>query len=360
MGPAALPDNPLAAMLAGSNHAGVRSMEYRILGRSGLKVSPLCLGAMMFGGQTDEDESLRIVARAREQGVNFIDTADVYNDGRSEGIVGRAIAAERDWWVLATKIANPVGTGPNARGTSRVHVLRAVEACLRRLGTDSIDILYLHREDHATPAYETVRAIADLVRAGKLRHFGVSNHHAWRVAEICRLADAAGIDRPVVSQPLYNALNRMVETEHLPACAELGLGVFPYSPLARGVLTGKYAPGQQPSPDTRAGRQDKRIMETEWRPDSLRIAQELAARAQARGITPGQFALAWVLNNRLVTGAIAGPRTLAQWDEYAGALAVRLDGEDEALVDSLVPAGHPSTPGYNDPAYPLEGRVARG
>ena len=243
MGPAALPDNPLAAMLAGSNHAGVRSMEYRILGRSGLKVSPLCLGAMMFGGQTDEDESLRIVARAREQGVNFIDTADVYNDGRSEGIVGRAIAAERDWWVLATKIANPVGTGPNARGTSRVHVLRAVEACLRRLGTDSIDILYLHREDHATPAYETVRAIADLVRAGKLRHFGVSNHHAWRVAEICRLADAAGIDRPVVSQPLYNALNRMVETEHLPACAELGLGVFPYSPLARGVLTGKYAAG---------------------------------------------------------------------------------------------------------------------
>jgi aryl-alcohol dehydrogenase-like predicted oxidoreductase len=312
---------------------------------------------MMFGGQTEEDEALRIVARAREQGVNFIDTADVYNEGRSEVVVGRAIEAERDWWVVATKLANPVGTGPNARGAARVHVFRAVETSLRRLGTDNIDILYLHREDHATPLEETVRAVADLVRAGKLRHFGVSNYRAWRVAELCRLADAAGIDRPVVSQPLYNALNRMAETEHLPACAYFGLGVFAYSPLARGVLTGKYKPGEPPAPGTRAGRHDKRIMETEWRAESLRIAHELAARARAREVTPGQFALAWVLNNRLVTGAIAGPRTLAQWDEYAGALAVRLDGGDEALVESLVPAGHPSTPGYNDPAYPLEGRV---
>ncbi len=335
-------------------------MEYRTLGRSGLKVSPLCLGAMMFGGQTDEDESSRIIARAREQGVNFIDTADAYNDGRSELVVGQAIAAERNWWVLATKIANPVGTGPNARGTSRVHTIRAVEACLRRLGTDVIDVLYLHKEDHDTPLDETVRAIADLVRAGKLRHFGVSNYRAWRVAEVCRLADAAGIDRPVVSQPLYNALNRMAETEHLPACAHLGVGVFAYSPLARGVLTGKYAPGQPPGAGTRAGRQDKRIMETEWRPESLHIAGVLAERAQARGVTPGQFALAWVLNNRFVTGAITGPRTLDQWEEYAGALAVRLDAEDEALVEGLVAAGHPSTPGYNDPAYPLEGRAPRG
>lgn len=335
-------------------------MEYRTLGRSGLKVSPLCLGAMMFGGQTDEADSLRIVARAREQGVNFIDTADAYNDGRSEVVVGRAIESDRDWWVLATKIANPVGVGPNGRGTSRVHVLRAVESCLRRLGTETIDVLYLHKEDHDTPLDETVRAIADLVHAGKLRHFGLSNYRAWRVAEVCRLADAAGIDRPVVSQPLYNALNRMAETEHLPACAHFGLGVFAYSPLARGVLTGKYAPGLPPPAGTRAGRHDKRIMETEWRPESLHIAQKLAARAQARGVTPGQFALAWVLNNRFVTGAVTGPRTLAQWEEYVGALAVRLDAEDEALVAGLVAAGHPSTPGYNDPAYPLEGRVARG
>ena len=222
--------------------------------------------------------------------------------------------------MLATKIANPMGEGPNGRGASRVHVFRAVEGCLRRLQVETIDILYLHSEDHATPMEETVRALADLVRAGKLRYFGLSNYPSWRVAEMCRLSDVAGIDRPVVSQPLYNALNRMAEVEHLPACAHLGVGVFPYSPLARGVLTGKYAPGEPPAQGTRAGRQDKRMLETEWREESLRIAQELAARAAERKVTPGQFALAWVLNNRLVTGAIAGPRTLAQWEDYVGAL----------------------------------------
>ena len=237
--------------------------------------------------------------------------------------------------------------------------MEAVDDSLRRLGLHEIDILYLHKEDHATPLAETVHAMADLIRAGKLRYFGVSNYRAWRVAEICRLCDGAGIDRPVVSQPYYNAMNRMPEVEHLPACAALGLGVFPYSPLARGVLTGKYRPDAQPDRDSRAGRQHKRIMETEFRPESLRIAQVLAEHAKARGITPGQFAVAWVLNNALVTGVIAGPRTEAQWADYAGALDYRFTAEDEALVDSLVPAGHPSTPGYNDPAYPLEGRVPR-
>ena len=334
-------------------------MEYRPLGRSGLKVSPLCLGAMMFGGLTEEAEAQRIVAHAREQGINFIDTADAYNEGRSEEVVGRAIAASREWWVLASKVNNPTGPGPNSQGGSRRHLFNAAEACLRRLKVDTIDVLYLHHEDHTTPLDETVRALADLVRQGKIRHFGVSNYQAWRVAEICRLADAAGIDRPVVSQPLYNALNRMVEVEHLPACAHLGLGVFPYSPLARGLLTGKYAPGAAPEADSRVGRHDKRMMETEWRPDSLRAAAELAAHARARGMTPGQFALAWVLNNRLITGAIAGPRTFAQWEEYVGALSFRLDAGDEALVDRLVPAGFPSTHGYVDPRHPLEGRLPR-
>lgn len=335
-------------------------MKYRTLGRSGVRVSPLCLGTMMFGGATDEAASRRIIARAADEGVNFIDTADVYNDGRSEEVVGRAIATRRGWWVLATKFANPVEDGPNGRGLSRRHAFRAVQASLRRLGTDVIDVLYLHKEDHDTPLAETVHAVADLVRAGHIRYFGVSNHRAWRVAEICRLCDAAGMDRPVVSQPYYNAMNRMPEVEHLPACAALGLGVFPYSPLARGVLTGKYRPDAPPPEDTRAGRRDKRMMETEFRPESLRIAQVLAEHARARGITPGQFALAWVLNNRLVTGAIAGPRTEEQWADYGGALAYRFTAEDEALVDGLVPPGHPSTPGYNDPAYPLEGRVPRG
>ncbi|GJD57564.1 aldo/keto reductase [Methylobacterium dankookense] len=332
-------------------------MQYRSLGRSGLKVSPICLGTMMFGGATDEPTSARIIGSAREAGINFIDTADVYNDGRSEEVTGRAIAADRDAWVLATKVANPTGSGPNDRGLSRVHVMRAAEASLRRLGTEAIDIYYLHKEDHGTPLEETVRAMGDLVRQGKIRHFGVSNHRAWRVAEICRICDALGIDRPVVSQPYYNALNRMPETEHLPACAHFGLGVVPYSPLARGVLTAKYDPDSAPPADTRAGRQDTRMMQTEWRPESLTIARTLKAHAEARGITAGQFASAWVLNNRLITAVIAGPRTEEQWQDYLGALAYRFTPEDEALVDSLVAVGHPSTPGYNDPAYPIEGRL---
>jgi aryl-alcohol dehydrogenase-like predicted oxidoreductase len=335
------------------------SMEYRSLGRSGLKISPLCLGTMMFGGQTDEAASLRIIAKAQDAGVNFIDTADVYNEGRSEEITGRAIALHRTHWVLATKVANPTGSGPNERGLSRRRIMEAAEASLRRLGTDWIDIYYLHREDHTTPLSETVRAMGDLVRDGKIRYFGLSNHRAWRAAEICRLCDELGIDRPVVSQPYYNAMNRMPEVEHLPACGYYGLGVLPYSPLARGVLTGKYSPGAPPPDTSRAGRQDTRMMQTEWRPESLRIAQDIKAHAESRGITPGQFAVAWVLNNRLVTGVIGGPRTEEQWDDYVKALDYRPTAEDEALVDSLVATGHPSTPRYNDPAYPIEGRVPR-
>jgi aryl-alcohol dehydrogenase-like predicted oxidoreductase len=334
-------------------------MDYRQLGRSGLKVSPLCLGTMMFGGATDAATAARIVARAKEQGTNFIDTADGYNAGRSEEVVGRAIGNSRAWWVLATKCANPTGNGPNAKGVSRRHVFDAVDGSLRRLGADVIDLLYLHKEDHATPLGETVRALADLTRAGKIRYFGVSNYRSWRVAEICRLCDEAGIDRPIASQPLYNALNREVEVEHLPACNYFGLGVVPYSPLARGVLTGKYAPNVTPDPASRAGRRDRRMMESEWRPESLAIAQEIAAQARERGVTAGTFAMAWVLNNRLVTAAVAGPRTEQQWEEYGAALECRLTAEDEALVDRLVSPGHPSTPGYNDPQYPIEGRLPR-
>lgn len=335
-------------------------MEYRRLGGSGLKVSPLCLGTMMFGGPADEATSARIVARARDQGINFIDTADGYTGGASEQVVGRAIRGDRSWWVLATKIANPTGPGPNERGLSRRQVFHAVEASLRRLGVDEIDVLYLHKEDHATPLAETVPALADLIRAGRIRYFGVSNYRSWRVAEICRLCDDCGIDRPVASQPLYNALNREAEVEHLPACGYFGLGVVPYSPLARGVLTGKYQPNVTPDADSRAGRRDRRMMESEWRPESLRIASDIADHARAHGMTPGQFAFAWVLNNRFVTAAVGGPRTEQQWEDYVSALGCRLNAEDEALVDRLVSPGHPSTPGYNDPAYPLEGRVVRG
>jgi len=334
-------------------------MEYRQLGRSGLKVSPICLGAMMFGGPTDEAASLRIVAKAREAGVNFIDTADAYNKGASEQTVGRAISNSRANWILATKLANAMGEDPNHGGLSRRWVLQAADESLKRLGTDYIDIYYLHKEDHTTPLEETVRAMAELIRSGKVRYFGVSNYRAWRVAEICNICDRLGIDRPVASQPYYNAMNRMPEVEHFPACGYYGLGIVPYSPLARGVLTGKYRTDAPPEKDSRAGRNDTRMMQTEWRPESIKLAQEIKRHAEARGITAGQFAVAWVLNSSFVSAVIAGPRTEAQWDDYVGALAYRFTAEDEALIDRLVTSGHPSTPGFNDPAYPIEGRRAR-
>jgi aryl-alcohol dehydrogenase-like predicted oxidoreductase len=333
-------------------------MKYRSLGRSGLQVSPICLGTMMFGGATNEADSAAIIDSARHHGINFIDTADVYNEGRSEEVTGRAIASDRYSWVLATKLANPMGPGPNERGLSRKWIMQATEASLKRLGTDVIDITYLHKEDHQTPMAETVRALGDLIAQGKLRYFGVSNHRSWRIAEICNLCDQMGIDRPVVSQPYYNALNRMPEVEHLPACGYFGLGVASYSPLARGVLTGKYLPGEMPAADSRAGRADKRMMQTEWRPESLAIVQTIKAHAEVRGLSMTQFAVGWVLNNRLVTSAIAGPRTMEQWQDYLTALDKPFTAEDEALVNSLVAEGHPSSPGYTDPAYPLEGRLA--
>jgi aryl-alcohol dehydrogenase-like predicted oxidoreductase len=337
-------------------------MDYRFLGRSALKVSPLCLGAMMFGGETDEATSKRIIDKAYDQGVNFIDTADVYHAGRSEEIVGRAIAERRDSWVVATKFGFPAAPerGPNEQGQSRKWIMQSVEASLKRLGTDYIDILYFHRSLVDAPLDKGVRAIGDLIRQGKIRYFGVSNFRGWRIAEICRLADQLGIDRPVASEPLYNMVDRTAEVEQLPAAHHYGLGVVPYSPLARGVLSGKYAVDTPPPADSRAGRGDKRIQQTEWRPESLKIARTLADHVAQRGTTSIAFALAWVLNNRLISSTIAGPRTEAQWDGYVEALTLQLGPDDEKLVDSLVPPGHASTPGYTDPGYPVEGRKTTG
>jgi aryl-alcohol dehydrogenase-like predicted oxidoreductase len=334
-------------------------MDYRTLGNTGLKVSPLCLGTMQFGGATDDATAERIVAMARDAGVNFIDTADVYNHGETERVTGRLIAGDRDRWVLATKLGNPMGDGPNQRGLSRRWVLEAVEGSLKRLGTDYIDIYYLHKEDHDTPLDETVGAIADLIRAGKVRYLGVSNYRAWRIAEIVHLCAAAGIDAPAACQPYYHALNRAAEVEVLPACGHYGIGVASYSPLARGVLTGKYRVGEPPAADSRAARQDKRMLQTEFREGVIGLADKVCRHAEARGMPPGQFALAWVLNNELVSAVIGGPRTAEQWAENIAALERRLDAEDEAFVDSLVPPGHPAYHGYTDPAYPIEGRVPR-
>jgi aryl-alcohol dehydrogenase-like predicted oxidoreductase len=337
-------------------------MDYRKLGESGLQVSPICLGTMMFGDRTDAAEAGRIVGSAREAGVNFIDTADAYSNGGSESMVGKLIAPDRDRWVLATKVANPIPgadgkADPNRRGTGRKWIMQAVDESLARLGTDYIDVYYVHRDIEATPLEETVGAMADLVRSGKIRHFALSNYRGWRIAETLRVCALLGAPKPVACQPYYNAMNRQPENDILPACQHYGIGVVPYSPLARGVLTGKYVPGAKPAPDSRVGRNDTRIMQTEFREESLAIAQKIKAHAEKKGMSAGHFAFNWVLANKTVTSVIAGPRTLEQWNDYLGALGKPFDAEDEALIDSLVKTGHPSTPGYNDPAYPMRGRV---
>ena len=331
-------------------------MKYRQLGRTGVKVSELCLGTMMFGGQTDETESRRIIDHAFEQGVNFIDTADAYAKTHSEEIVGRAIADKRDHWVLATKLFHRTREGVNEEGLSRRYVMMATERSLKRLGTDHIDIQYLHKPDFETPLEETIDAIGDLIRQGKIRYFGLSNYRAWWIAEIIHLCRELGVPRPIVLQPYYNIMNRAPELEVLPAAHNYGLGIVPYSPIARGVLSGKYLPGSEPPEGSRVGRADPRMMVSEWRSESLEIAQKLKTHAEARGMSLVHFAVAWVLNNRSISAAIAGPRTFEQWQSYLGALDYEWTEEDEALVDSLVRPGHPSTPGYTDPQYPVLGR----
>ncbi len=334
--------------------------EFHNLGHSGLKVPRLWLGTMMFGDQTDEAEAAAIVDATREAGLTALDTADNYAGGESERIVGRLIAGDRERWVLASKVANPMGTGPNQRGLGRGWLLQEIDNSLRRLATDWIDVWYMHRDDETTPIEETLGTMARLIEAGKIRYYGVSNFRAWRVARMVETARRMGVPAPIVCQPPYSAVTRLIETELLPCCEQYGVGVVSYSPLARGVMTGKYQPGAAPEAGSRAARGDKRILQTEFRPESLTLAQRFRELAEQRGMSPTHFAIAWVLNNRLVNGVIGGPRTLAQWQDYLAAVSQRIAPEDEAAVDALVPPGYASTHGYNDPQYPLTGRQPRG
>ncbi len=331
-------------------------MELRRLGNSGLKVSSLCLGAMMFGDRTDAREASRIVGMARDAGVNFIDTADAYTKGESERITGKLIAKDRDSWVLATKVNGVMGPGPNERGLSRKWIMQELDASLRRLGTDYVDIYYMHRDDLTTPFEESIGAMADLIRAGKVRYWAFSNFLAWKIGFLVATAERIGAPRPIAAQPCYNAVTRLAEADYLPACAHYGIGVVPYSPLARGVLTAKYTPGQNPAKGTRAGRNDPRLMQTEWREPSLVIAQKIAKRAAKRGMSAADFAMAWVLRNPLISSVIAGPRTAEQWQAYIDALGHTLDADDEAFIDKLVPPGCASDPTYRDPQDSVEGR----
>ena len=333
--------------------------SYAPLGLSGLRVPRLWLGTMMFGDQTDENVARDIVAATRDAGYNAIDTADSYVGGESERMVGRLIAQDRARWILATKVANPIGQEPNDRGTSRRWLLTEVDNSLKRLATDWIDVYYMHRDDEVTPMEETLSTFARLIEQGKIRYYGVSNFRSWRIAKMVEMAKKMGIPQPIVCQPPYSAVTRLIETEVIPCCEHYGLGVIAYSPLARGVLTGKYQPDVAPDATSRAGRGDRRLHQTEFRQESFSVANALKEHAQQRGLSPTQFAIAWALNNKLISGVIGGPRTLEQWHDYLAEMSVAITAQDETVVDALVPPGYASTHGFTDPQYPIVGRRPR-
>lgn len=334
-------------------------MKYRTLGRAGVKVSSLCLGTMMFGGPTNEKDSIRIIHRALDAGINFLDTANVYNGGESERVIGKAVSENREKWVIATKVHGTMGDDVNESGSHRFHIMSAVEESLKRLGTDHIDVYYLHRWDAATRIAESLRALDDCVRQGKVRYIACSNFEAWRVCEALWTSDKLGLEEFVCVQPLYNIVNRDVEVELLPFCEKYGVGVVPYSPLARGVLSGKYLRGEKPPKGSRAARQDRRILQTELRDESFDVAQELKPLADAHGKTLTQFTLAWVLANPTITSVIIGPRTMEQLEDNLGCLDCPVTADDEKAIDALVPPGEHTGKGYNDPAYPVLGRQSQ-
>ena len=334
-------------------------MEYRIVGNSGLKVSQICLGVMNFGDTTDEKAAAAIIDHARKAGVNFIDTADAYAGGRSETIVGNLTKKDRGDWVIASKVGQSAGTPQRKKGLSRKWMMEAIDQSLKRLQTDYVDIYYMHHVDWETPLEESVAAMRDIIASGKALYWGFSNHRAWQVGELVRLCDTLGAPRPVIAQPMYNLAMRMVENDLLPACEYYEIGVVPFSPLARGVLTGKYDPKKKPPANSRAGRGDNSILNRDFRNETFKLVDRIRKRVEKRGMSPTQFAVNWVLNNQLVTSVIAGPRTLEQWKSYIGALDHDFTKADEALIDKYVASGHPSTPGYLDNRYPPTGRQPR-
>lgn len=316
-------------------------MEYRSLGRTGVMVSPLCLGTMNFGGPTDKPESFAIIGRALEAGINFLDTADVYNAGESERIVGEALkeAGHRRQVILATKVHGRMGEGPNDQGGSRYHILRACEESLRRLQTDYIDLYQLHRPPLAVPPDETLRAFDDLVRSGKVLYIGCSTHPAWMVMEALGVSERHGLARYISEQPPYNLLDRRIENELVPLCMKYGLAILPWSPVAGGILAGRYAAGGDPPKDSRANRWGEKFTHRLNRPAS-EVAAGVAAMARERGVTPAQLALLWVKDQPGVTSPIFGPRTLAHLAEGLPVLERRLDEADRPLFDALVHPGN--------------------
>jgi aryl-alcohol dehydrogenase-like predicted oxidoreductase len=330
-------------------------MQLRPLGRTGVQVSPLCLGAMMFGewGTKDHDESIRIIHRALDAGINFIDTADVYSAGESEEVVGKAIAGRRGDIVLATKVHMPMGEGPNRRGNSRRWIIAEVESSLRRLGTDWVDIYQVHRYDPAVDLDVTLGALTDLVRAGKVRYLG---HSTWPVSAIVEAqwtAERRALERPWTEQPTYSVLTRGIERDVLPTCARYGYGVMSYSPLAGGWLSGRYRKDGQTGPAAAARPQNRFDLSLPENQRKLDAAEALAALAEQAGTSLIELAIAFVLRHPAITSAIIGPRTMGHLESQLTATEVQLTDDVLDAIDTIVAPGvtlNPADDGWVPPA----------
>jgi 1-deoxyxylulose-5-phosphate synthase len=316
-------------------------MDYRSLGRTGVMVSPLCLGAMNFGGPTAEDESVAIIDRALDGGFNFIDTANVYNTGESERIVGKALVqnGKRDQVVLATKVYGDMGPGPNEKGVSRYHIIKACEDSLRRLQTDRIDLYQLHRPSLSVPQDETLRAFDDLVRSGKVVYIGASTHPAWKVMEALATSEKYSLVRYISEQPPYNLLDRRIENELVPLAQMHGLALLPWSPLAGGILAGRYA-SKDELPDDSRGARVGGIFKDRISDQGVQVAQKVGEMAQERDMTPAQLALLWCKDQPGITSPIVGPRTMQHLEDFIPVLEMKLADEDRTRFDELVHPGN--------------------
>jgi aryl-alcohol dehydrogenase-like predicted oxidoreductase len=315
-------------------------MDYRNFGRTGMKVTPLCLGCMMFGGRTGETESMDIIDRALDAGINFLDTADVYSRGKSEDAVGKALKrnGKRDHIVLATKVhAAMDDQDRNMEGNHRRHIIQGCEASLRRLQTDWIDLYQIHRPSADVPIDETLRALDDLIRAGKVRYIGTSTFAAWQVMESLWASKELGLNRFVSEQPPYNLLDRRIERELVPMAQTYGLALIPWSPLAAGFLTGKYQRGQTPAEGRWAG--GKGPSGRKLGDVAYDIVDKLSDLAKARNCTPSQMALAWCMHQPGITSPIIGPRTMEQLTDNLGALNVTITNDDRAALDAVAAPG---------------------
>ncbi len=331
-------------------------MQYKTIGNTGIEVSALCWGTDMLGGLVEQQEAEQMIETLRQQGINFLDTADAYQNGKSERLLGELIRDDRKRWILATKTGYPLPSDGQGPRLNRDRILKKFESSLKRLGTEFVDIYYLHCNDPQTPIAETVRTMGEVVESGRARCWGFSNYYAWQIAEIIRICDLERIPRPVIAQTHYNVFKRFAEREYLPACEHFGISVIGYSPLARGVLTGKYQPGTPPPKESRKSLETSFTMKAEYHPESLELAQKIKQHAENQKMGPVQFAVLWVLQNRIVKSVVAGPRNVEQLFGYLKAFEHPFTEEDERFVENLIPAGQQIPANHVRHFLPVMGR----